>query len=197
MKTTSPQLPFSVTARNPQPYTARSHPPRSAPHGGNTRDDDHSELFALDVVQEVLLQRLQHGQGQGVPLPGVVQDNVSARRAPGASLKDEPLHGRAASAFGSPRRSGRTRRDFPRGPRHPNRAVPSPRSERPVRAVRPARHRAPPPHRTPPSCRRSVSAAPPAALLQAAASGRAEGPLKRHSAAAAAIVSDVRLVTDP
>lgn len=122
MKTTSPQFPFSVTPCNPQPYTARNpacHPLRSAPHGGNTRNDDHSELFALDVVQEVLLQRLQHGEGQGVPLPGVVQDNVSARQTPSASVKDEPLYGRGVSAFGSLRCSERTRRNFPPRPPPP------------------------------------------------------------------------------
>lgn len=51
------------------------------PPGGcrGTRDDDDAQLPALDVVQQVPPQALQHGQRQRVPPPRVVQDDGAAK----------------------------------------------------------------------------------------------------------------------
>jgi len=144
-----------------------SHPPPSALHRGDTRNDDHAELFALDVVQEVLLQRLQHGEGQRVPSPGVVQDNVSAKQTLSASVKDEPLCGRVCVWKPCEAQNGHGG-TFPAAPRrnrhlrHPNRAVPS---HRPAAAPRAPGGPGAPPSTAP----RRLTARPPTAAAASAA----------------------------
>lgn len=54
-------------------------PGAPCPPGRGTRDHDDAELPALDVVQQVPPQALQHGQRQRVPPPRVVQDDGAAK----------------------------------------------------------------------------------------------------------------------